>query len=1018
MSKQWFKTLVKTLTGTNSSSTISQNAEDYSYKVAVAPKEINITWEASKAWWLIQFSKAYPEYANRQEDVERIWSSKILVARFYNSTRLVNVFNFELGSFFEVIDNYSSGGSKEAIYFKDAVNNKQFDQFSTIVQTRSGALCGVTTSRIWRRFVKLNDLLNDENKDEGVYFTFKKIISLQNPVEISYIDNLKLQYWINQSSINNSLIDMLVYFQDANQFAYIQVDTSKSPDEDFVYNELIYLDEQDGTVPLLISNVNSALISTIERRENQKTKMFGNLLIGVGRNSATSILNEEVYQHFYPYKVFNIPFHQKVNAKRIWLGKFGETYRYSHNYLDSGYVDPIWTPIKGYEETEIVRMDLSPWVDYYKNSIDFDNFQGISWDLDSSYVQYEVNLRPILNYHLGNNVFSDARHHALSAHAINNKEKFGFSHDVDKAPNNVPWWSYLLYKTGVTISKQELEYNDYLEPELSGFNHVISDFRFPSQEVLNNYLNHGGDLVATIKLEKDFTFMVKFYYNARKDASFGKYLSEIKLVPPLNKNAVGIEKERYDLMMKFFNIDSYVAHIGLAIKTKAKVRSGSVQKNQLINIAFTENTKTPNESKKLVFVRDEGLSDVEKTGIGAVINSNQILMPVLSKTTNTWALWNFKSNYNFEWLCSSQYGCRALLTKQTPTRVGTIDYLADNPKVITLKQEQYDNPWVFVVDKNFITSFNGDKTLRVSSIAPLEFQALTDQNKFLAFREQLNARFLTYSLADEPKGKMINIRYDGKNFNETNWPYIYETNEGRNNLKNNFMPALIYEKHGEFCTNIHSVKVNNNTVSMISNINKTTLNSPSGLKTIWDVPENNYVIQFLDNNGNVIDEFQDNLHYKHKNDNIQLTLNKTFNWVMFKDKQKNKQWSENIAQLFTDLNAINSMLMTHARFDVESSSYATVEGVEKLVGKSKRTITKKLEEGNVIIEDDMAFLLIHFTIRIDQHNPTIISNLRIGDANTNRFETIDTFKTITVQTGLKDEEYEMHEVKIGLLKVS
>lgn len=310
-------------------------------------------------------------------------------------------FQFWIRFIFEVIDNYSSGGSKEAIYFKDAVNNKQFDQFSTIVQTRSGALCGVTTSRIWRRFVKLNDLLNDENKDEGVYFTFKKIISLHNPVDISYVDNSKLQYWINESSINNSLFDMLVYFQDANQFAYIQVNTSKSPDEDFVYNEFIILNENEKALPFRVTDVKDSLISTIERKADKgETKMYGNILIGVDGGSINSSLKSERFPYSISHKRHNFLRDFKVQAKEILVPYVNELERYSTDQFNvprKEIEEKTWIPVAGFEERTVSYFNIQPWVQYYKKAKEVVDFQDIKWDLNNCRLDIELNFRPVLS---------------------------------------------------------------------------------------------------------------------------------------------------------------------------------------------------------------------------------------------------------------------------------------------------------------------------------------------------------------------------------------------------------------------------------------------------------------------------------------------------------------------------------------------------------------------------------------------------------------------------------------------
>ncbi|MBT1421277.1 hypothetical protein FCN05_04035, partial [Mycoplasma bovis] len=161
-SPQWFKTLVKSITANDqvlgemlAKANKENNSVSFSYKVA--PKEININFKGlSQPEVLPLFLKDFPEYKNQEEQAKKIIASSSHFARFYSSTRIINIWNYDLGCYFEVIDNYGKNKPLITLCFKDNLNNGILPKLLKVERLKAGSLVAITNNN---EIICFNDLL-------------------------------------------------------------------------------------------------------------------------------------------------------------------------------------------------------------------------------------------------------------------------------------------------------------------------------------------------------------------------------------------------------------------------------------------------------------------------------------------------------------------------------------------------------------------------------------------------------------------------------------------------------------------------------------------------------------------------------------------------------------------------------------------------------------------------------------------------------------------------------------------
>lgn len=968
MTKSWFSALVKGLTKTGNNLEPSQNPNDYQYEVKLAPKDIGVKFSANIAELSVDFLQAYPEYLQKTEEVPGILNTKTLVARFYNSMRIVNVFNYINGSFVEIIDNYAAKNKKVKAYFKDPLNKKPLPKFRDVIKTRIGYLVGIVENAGKLEFIKFSDLLSEQalnNLDFFVAFS----------VSLPYFDDLSanLIFGLDESFVDNNLIDLLIWNETTQRIWYFQIKAEQIEKNPIKVNSLINFKDKQNIDELKVTNVSSLIITTAEKKNTNNKKsnfIIGNILVGVDYGFG--------YDVFKPNKDLKITMTYDKHAipepgdyvhLRNWEHIFAE--------IKGGYHKGSAAALTDWSETIVFKANLSEWQSRIKQKLS--ESISYSWDLERSFITSRIMFRMPLKY----NGPSNLNPTAFIQYAKQKDPNFKSYYD-EKIRGSTPTTVIKEYFNIEFINDNPGEFTAYLAEPVWGHDNLYWPITRSLTETFSN-----EDRWNTLLNNPNPEVFISLRIINQEKINFRLFTGN--LIPIFEREIVlrgykAITSGLFSYRDKDIALINSNLSISSALKYDQSVRKGS----EVLNISFIKT-----DDDEVNFRLEQSVENIQKTGIGSIGKLNEILMPIREDNGN-WSLYSFTQEVNGD----TNYKNKVQkLANMSP-------HATINPRVIPLKREIYDIPWVFVVDDNFIGAYNGNKTLVIDSGQIGSSFNTLPINEFMVFREQNAVRFL---VDINSKKRMINLRYDGKEFNESNWPYIFKPNNTRQTLKNNFKPSLIYEKHGEFCVPIHSVKVNNNTVSFIGNIDKNTLNSPSGIDT-------KHTIQFLDNNGNVIDEISDFLQYKHKNDNLQLSLYKTFSWVAFKNKTKNAQWSSNIANLFLDPTIIEQMLITHVRYEVYKSDYILRNQEPQYVGTSIQTHTQKILDQELVIENNEAKLVIDFAVENDPHNETIIRKFQIGDEKTNRFELLDTVPEIITPKSEKGG-YVHYELTLGLLKL-
>lgn len=152
------------------------------------------------------------------------------------------------------------------------------------------------------------------------------------------------------------------------------------------------------------------------------------------------------------------------------------------------------------------------------------------------------------------------------------------------------------------------------------------------------------------------------------------------------------------------------------LKYDQSVKKGS----EVLNVSFIKT-----DDNNVNFRLEQSVENIQKTGIGSIGKLNEILMPIKEAEGN-WSLYSFTQEINSE----TNY-------KNKVQKLANISPHIINPRVIPLRREIYDTPWVFIVDDNFIGVYNGEKNLVIDSGQIGASFNILPINEFMVFREQM-----------------------------------------------------------------------------------------------------------------------------------------------------------------------------------------------------------------------------------------------------------------------------------------
>lgn len=1000
-SPRWFKTLIKSITANDQvlgemldEANKENNSVSFSYKVA--PKEINIDFKGlSQPEVLPLFLKEYPEYNNNKEQAQKIIASSSHFARFYSSTRIINIWNYDLGCYFEVIDNYGKNKPLITLCFKDNINNGTLPKLLIVERLKSGSLIAITDNN---EIICFNDLLTlRENNSPGVNIIFKAQIPIDKQ------QSGKRVFTISESQVNNDLIDLAIWDSNSKRIWYGQIDISpRNAEKKWTYAQEIKvtnerINDRDELVRSTseifeVSNVRNMLLTTSEKVINNKREFFGNMLVNVGPESRSRAFDEAQRSA-----------HVEVNKYTYREGGIGDVSNLTQKQHLDKKIDDSSYKVKGYENyalcvnqqyDTIYEINPTEW----RNKLNPSGAKvvGAEW----------LNPHELIFYHdFYITLYNESEvERALAAFK---KSDWRATLPPDIRNNNLdperifyaryslmPYNDFALFR--IERAHTGFRYDPYKLREKLSFK--IPDANFYLTKLLS-------DPNATIKNE----VRLKDKNTIEFRITIAGHTIEKQLLFELPGKEVGIGA---DLRHNF------VATGYLEMKTDAKVQTGNADNSQLIHLHFIQG-----DDRGLIFAKDTGIDDVHSTGKGVIINNNEILVPVLKNadaSSNSWKIYQFKNNL--------EINDNGLLNKQQAKLYARLPQaLVKNPKLYAVTENANDKPWVFVVDDNFIGSYVGQNNSEVLPNTNAQFELfqiydndsnayklnLSNLSELMIFREQNNARILgnfTDEKSNKSFKKWINLRYDGKPYHKDNFPYVYAWNYKRDILQNNFKAAYCADEDGEFYLPIKDTIVKNNEVKFISILKNTTLNTPTGKL-------NAHKVQIIDNNNQVIDERKQNFHHKTPFDNYQITFAKTFNVFMFENKTVNERYANLIASLWKDTGNFDKLRLTHFRVKVKLPKYDTSQGNKRFVGTYETTKEFEINPDNVLVEGNSAFMYFPFVMETDPNADTVISNLEIGNRNTGEYNKVATFDKVVI---LKDKnvshKYTYEIVKMKFLE--
>ncbi|MBT1390013.1 hypothetical protein FCM66_00815 [Mycoplasma bovis] len=992
-SPQWFKTLVKSITANDqvlgemlAKANKENNSVSFSYKVA--PKEININFKGlSQPEVLPLFLKDFPEYKNQEEQAKKIIASSSYFARFYSSTRIINIWNYDLGYYFEVIDNYGKNKPLITLCFKDNLNNGILPKLLKVERLKAGSLVAITNNN---EIICFNDLLTlRENNLPGVNITFKA----QIPTNTQQTG--KMVFSLSESQVNNDLIDLAIWDSKSTHIWYGQIDISpKNGSKQWNYAQEIKVTNErvndwgelvrSESKIFEVTNVKNMQLTTSEKVINNKREFFGNMLVNVGPESEN---RELIQQEFSVNKLFAKKKYSDFSYFDRGIVTHNQIleFKVDHNKVKQEYTWDFWSLGVQKQWTTIFKANISEWL----KSIKIPNAGELSteWTGASDFIfHHDIYIAAgdgndyrkfdkHLNQYLQNNKHRGKSNEELEAEFLSQNHlvvaRRGGAHRGDKYLYEP---SYLRSKLSFKIPDATFYFNKMLN---GGIPWVISEARYKDANTLEFRIAIAGEWIP-----KTIEFEIP-----------GKEI-DLGMHPDFNFIGAGF----------------------LELDMKGIISGGKFTQSQLIHLHFIKG----GSKNGLIFAKDTGIDDVHSTGQGIIINNNEILVPVLKNedsSTNSWKIYQFKNNL--------EISDKGLLNKQRARLYARLPQaLVKSPKLYAITENANDKPWVFVVDDNFISSYVGQNNSEVLPNTNAQFELfqiydsesnaykldLRNQSELMIFKEQNNARILGNFIDERSKKsfkKWINLRYDGKPYHKDNFPYVYAWNYNRDILQNNFKAAYCADEDGEFYLPIKDTIVKNNEVKFISILKNTTLNIPTGKL-------NAHKVQIIDNNGQVIVEKKQNFHHKTPFDNYQITFAKTFNVFMFENKVVNERYANLIASLWKDISSFDKLRLTHFRVKVKLPKYDTSEGIKRFVGTYEVTKEFEIHPDNVLVEGNSAFMYFPFVMETDPNADTVISDLEIGNRNTGEYNKVAAFDEVVIE---KDENvthkytYEIVEMK-------
>ncbi|MCE6090686.1 hypothetical protein J7894_01095 [Mycoplasmopsis agalactiae] len=988
-SPRWFKTLIKSITANDqllgemlAEANKENNSVSFSYKVA--PKEINIDFKGlSQPEVLPLFLKEYPEYINKTEQAQKIIASSSHFARFYSSTRIINIWNYDLGCYFEVIDNYGKNKPLITLCFKDNINNGTLPKLLKVERLKAGSLVAITDKN---EIICFNDLLTlRENNSPGVNITFKAQIPKHFPVGINI-------YALRENQFNNDLVDIAIWNSARGALWYGQIDTStKNSTGEWNYSQAVSLNYQDpNSSAFEVTNVKNILLTTSEKVINNKREFFGNMLVNVAPDSVSRdylVQNISIDKEFGRRRYSDFAYlrpgslsHNEILDRKILSDRDPRTWKFERGFWALG-VERKWT--------KIYEVDVN--YVYEKISPILSNSFGGEWSSPNNII-FINDFYIVANDGYGGRKITEKIENYIDENKHTGKDRETL--ETEFLNNN-----HIIHPTKYSHEGDNYLYDpQYLRDKLS-FN-IIDGTHY-----LNKLLKHKHQTIKCEARAKD-TNTIEFRLTIAEQV----VTKTVEIELPVKELGIGIHPDK-----------NFIARGYLRLELNYKVRAGNAGKSELIHLNFITN-KT-NENDKLLFVKNTGIKNVNNTSQGIVINNNDILIPVLTNSnlsTNNWEIYKFDNSLSFSKSLEIE-PIKPKLYARLPQA------LVKNPKLYAITENANDKPWVFVVDDNFIGSYVGQNNSEVLPNTNAQFELfqiydndsnaykldLSNLSELMIFREQNNARILgnfTDEKSNKSFKKWINLRYDGKPYHKDNFPYVYAWNYKRDILQNNFKAAYCADEDGEFYLPIKDTIVKNNEVKFISILKNTTLNTPTGKL-------NAHKVQIIDNNNQVIDERKQNFHHKTPFDNYQITFAKTFNVFMFENKTVNERYANLIASLWKDIGNFDKLRLTHFRVKVKLPKYETVQGNKRFVGTYETTKEFEINPDNVLVEGNSAFMYFPFVMETDPNADTVISNLEIGNRNTGEYNKVATFDKVVI---LKDKnvthKYTYEIVKMKFLE--
>ncbi|MCS4536753.1 hypothetical protein NXS15_01230 [Mycoplasma sp. CSL7475-4] len=299
---------------------------EFDYRIA--KQEINTkNWNVNNTLIASEFVKQLPEIATEGEieNLMEALATKKLLYRFYNQERIAYVYNFTFKSitysFVAVVLNIWKN-AKIKLFFKDDNKGKILPQILKVVQLRSGYVFAMCKINETLQLVKFNNFIG-ENSDSDMQV--RVLFTSLFPADYNF-DNFR-DVAFSESFNNENKVDVLIHDQQG-YFWYGQIDTNITNNKnEWVHYSPVYIGKQDEQfnphTRLRISDLNSMLISTMTRKENNENVFYGNAVLGISQGSQTFGFSSIIKEH----KAFETFNGDTTKPNERMRGEFGELFR-------------------------------------------------------------------------------------------------------------------------------------------------------------------------------------------------------------------------------------------------------------------------------------------------------------------------------------------------------------------------------------------------------------------------------------------------------------------------------------------------------------------------------------------------------------------------------------------------------------------------------------------------------------------------------------------------------------------